>query len=424
MYHHITGYILVLTAVICLPGNAQSITLQQAISAALKTHPAGSSAKADYKLATGNKLTALAPDPASLAVEYAGIPRGESINGYEERKLSLSQEFKFPLKYYWLNKVEGIVLSEAKIEAISQMLDLELEVSQVYIEAWSIGQELKILEENSAAANQYAQQLTRMVELGESSRLEERRVKVEALKVSIELNAARKSHTAILGKLARITGIETAHKTLQQPPNLDAVNNLQQSSSINPEGSLKHKSAQLQNDLANFESKTAAFDWLPDMEFSYFRQLVPAESEPDYWGVELAVSLPVWFWISERGKIKSAQANKLAANARMQNTRLQLQTTADELNQTQLALREKLQLFDNQVQPQADEAYVLAMKSYQMGEASYLEVIDSQRTLLDIQLEQLEIKADLANTLAEINQLSGRSVLGLEEIQKLLRTGN
>ncbi|MDP8286935.1 MAG: TolC family protein, partial [Candidatus Electryonea clarkiae] len=74
--------------------------------------------------------------------------------------------------------------------------------------------------------------------------------------------------------------------------------------------------------------------------------------------------------------------------------------------------------------PLAKESYELAMKSYKTGEASYLEVIDSQRTLLDIQLEHLEIKAALADVTSEIDRLAGRSVIGHDELQNMLNRGH
>jgi len=50
-------------------------------------------------------------------------------------------------------------------------------------------------------------------------------------------------------------------------------------------------------------------------------------------------------------------------------------------------------------------------------------VIDSQRTLLSVQLEHLEIKAALADVSAEIDRLTGSSIIGNDELQNILNKG-
>jgi len=358
-----------------------------------------------------------------MALEYEGVPGDEDINTFEERKLSLSQEFEFPLKYFWRARVAGIVIDEARITALIQMLDLELKVRNAYVQAWVIDRQLKILEENSEAADTYARQLKRLVELGESAPLEERRARVEALQATTNRDAVRKERKAVWGKFQSLTGIDTAGIILNPPLAFNSSNVSPLEGVFNPDESYELKSALLQSILADVETKAAIFNWLPDLELSYFQQNVPSETNPDFWGVEFGISLPVWFWLGGRGEIQTAKANQRAVRGNLENLRLQQQITAISLIQSQQALWDKLELYNEQIHPLAEEAYELAMKSYKVGEASYLEVIDSQRTLFDIQLEHLEIKAALADVTSEIDRITGRSIIGIDELQKLLNTG-
>jgi len=419
----IAGIVLAFTFILYQSGKAETITVMQALNSAFSVHPSVTVASAGYKKALGQRLIELSPDPATMALEYEGVPGGEAIDAHEAATLILSQEFGFPLKYVWRVKAANIAVDEARIEALIQILDFELEVKNAYVQAWVIDQQLMILEENADAADNYARQLKRLVELGESAPLEERRARVEALQASTERDAVRKERIAIWGKFHRMTGIDTVGIILIPPIAFNSSNVSPSESEFNMDESYELKSALLQSTLANIETNSAVFGWLPDLELSYFQQNVPAEANPDFWGVEFGISLPVWFWFGGRGEIQTAKSSQRAARANLENLRLQQQTTTVTLIQSQQALREKLELYNEQVHPLAEEAYELAKKSFELGEAIYLEVIDAQRTFLDIQLEHLEIKADLANVMSEIDRLAGRSVIGQDELQKLLNKG-
>ena len=424
MSRWIAGIVLVLTFILYQSGEAVTITVMQAVKSAFSVHPAVRVARAGYNQALGQRLIGLSPEPVNMALEYEGVPGGEAIDAYEERRMNLSQKFAFPLKYVWRARAASIAVDEARINSLIQMLDLELEVRNAYVQAWVIDQRLKILEENADAADNYARQLKRLVELGESAPLEERRARVEALQASTKRDAVKKERIAVWGKFQSLTGIDTTGIFLNPPLEFNPSNVFHSESVFNLNESYELKSALLQSTLANVETKAAVFNWLPDLELSYFQQNVPSETDPNFWGVEFGISLPVWFWLSGRGEIQASKANQRAARGNLENLRLQLQTTAVALIQFQRALWDKLILYDEQVHPLAEEAYELAMKSYKMGEASYLEVIDSQRTLLDIQLEHVEIKSALADVTSEIDRITGRSIIGHDELQNILNRGH
>jgi len=368
----IAGIVLALTFILYQYGKTETITVKQALNSAFSVHPSVVVARAGYNQALGQRFIELSPDPASIALEYEGVPGGETINAHEARTLSLSQEFEFPLKYVWRIRAANIVVDEARINALIQMLDFELKVRNAYVQAWVIDQQLKILEENVDAADNYARQLKRLVELGESAPLEERCARVEALTASTNRDAVEKERFAVWGKLQSLTGIDTNGIVLSPPLAFNSLNVFQSESKFNLSESYELKSARLQSNLANVETKAAIFSWLPDLEASYFQQNVPSETNPNFWGVEFGISLPIWFWFGGRGEIQTAKASHRAARANLENLRLQQQTTIVELIQSQQALWDKLLLYDEQVNPLAEEAYELAIKSYNVGEASYL----------------------------------------------------
>ncbi len=110
MQKWITSFVLVFFILLFQSGNAETITVKQALNSAFSAHPSVTGARAGYEQALGHRLTELSPDPVSMALEYEGVPRGEAMDAHEERRISLSQEFAFPLKYVWRARAANLVV--------------------------------------------------------------------------------------------------------------------------------------------------------------------------------------------------------------------------------------------------------------------------------------------------------------------------
>ena len=171
----ITGIMLVASLMVYQSSKAESISVSEAVKSAFLVHPSMTVARAGYHQALGQRLINLSPDPASVSIEYGGMQSGASLDTHEENILSFSQEIEFPVKYIWRAQAAKTVVDEARINSLIHMLNLELEVRNAYIRTWKIGKQYKILQENAEAATTYSKQIRRMVEIGESAPLEERR---------------------------------------------------------------------------------------------------------------------------------------------------------------------------------------------------------------------------------------------------------
>ena len=64
-------------------------------------------------------------------------------------------------------------------------------------------------------------------------------------------------------------------------------------------------------------------------------------------------------------------------------------------------------VFEQQVLPRAEQAVGIARESYATGGTSFTDVIDIQRTLLDVRLMIAEAKTAREKSLAEIERLAG-----------------
>jgi len=411
-------------AVLALPssGGATTLNVRDVVRQGLVFHPTLQSAQAAIQQAEGEKLTAISPTSPVLAVEREGVPRGGSLSEYGEQRIAISQELEFPLKSVWRASSARTGVAASRQNAIAQLLDLEAEIRGTFTEAYLLDQKVTLLTENVEAVRVYSTQLERMVELGEAVPLEARRARVEYLQAKSLLDAVSNERFAVRTRLGRLTGMDLNAATLESPGGEDVTTKsapVDATLSENPD----LRAATLGAEQSATDLQIARFGWLPDLEVSYFQQKAPAEPKPDFWGVEVGLSLPIWFWLGGRGEIESSSARRRASSAELANLRLEAASELDRLTQSINALRESYRLYQSEVAPAAKEAYDLAMRSFRLGEANYLQVLDAQRSALGVQMDLIEVQGELSINLVELDRLTGRSLLGADELQNLLNKG-
>jgi outer membrane protein, heavy metal efflux system len=134
-----------------------------------------------------------------------------------------------------------------------------------------------------------------------------------------------------------------------------------------------------------------------------------ADSGKDPVMAMLSLSLPIW-----RGSIdaavREATANKAAAvrdrEGRKNTLRADLQLS---LYRARDADR-RLQLYRDSLIPKADQAFRVALSGFGSAQASFLDVIDAERSLLEFKLATARAVADHAIALAEIERIVGRDL--------------
>jgi cobalt-zinc-cadmium efflux system outer membrane protein len=99
------------------------------------------------------------------------------------------------------------------------------------------------------------------------------------------------------------------------------------------------------------------------------------------WGVGLAAELPLWNWNS--GRIARAKARLAAGRRQAEASDLALQASVLDARAACEASVATATRFRNNVVPRSEAAASTMEKTYRLGEASLLEVIDARRTLLD-----------------------------------------
>jgi cobalt-zinc-cadmium efflux system outer membrane protein len=84
----------------------------------------------------------------------------------------------------------------------------------------------------------------------------------------------------------------------------------------------------------------------------------------------------------------------------------------------------KIALYRDTLIPQAEQAMVVTQQAFTAGNGGFLDVIDSQRTLLQVQLEYERALVERAERLAEVEMLVGRPLMPAEQAAPEGASGN
>jgi outer membrane protein TolC len=133
------------------------------------------------------------------------------------------------------------------------------------------------------------------------------------------------------------------------------------------------------------------------------------ESGKDPVMATVSVNIPLWT-AKYRAGVRAAREREAAAESA---SRQRANTLAVALQQAAYGWRDaerKIALYRESLRPLAETSLKVTRQAWEAGKSDYLEVIDAQRLLLELLLEEERAAASREQRLAEMEQLIGREL--------------
>lgn len=130
------------------------------------------------------------------------------------------------------------------------------------------------------------------------------------------------------------------------------------------------------------------------------------ESGKDPWMVNVGMTLPIWFG-KNKAKNNEAKAQLMQTEYLHENYKNELTSYISQvLFEYHDALR-KIKLYRDGLIPKSEQSLNVTFKAYQTGATDFLNVLNTQRQLLDLQLKFYQAVVIASGKLAEIQMLTG-----------------
>lgn len=157
---------------------------------------------------------------------------------------------------------------------------------------------------------------------------------------------------------------------------------------------------------ASRRADLSRLDRYPDFTFGLNYIQMASNRAKDPWNISVAVSLPIWE-VKNRSAIRSANAERRATEQRYQNRVFQLKAKLSATLSRRADNRHRMQRYEQQLIPLAEQALENSRSAYESDQLSVLELIDSERALLELNLNYARAVANVTQADAVINALTG-----------------
>lgn len=384
------------------------ITLEQALALALLGNPELASFAWEVRAAEARALQAgLLPNPEfEVEMEEFGGTRERSGLDGAETSFRVGQLIELAGKRAKRARVAALGRAAASLEWERKRLDVFADTARAFIEVLAAQARLEIAGEALDLAEAVHRTVSERVQAGKVSPLEETkaRVTLAAARIDVErarreLQAARMTLAAAWGgRSPRFTRAAGRFEAVSDLPSLEA---LEASLKGNPEVRLKRKEVERRRASVDLEEARR----IPDPTLTAG---VRHYAEGDSNAFLIGLSIPFPLFNRNQGGVAEARHALAKALAEEEAARTAVHTGLERAYRRLSAAHVEVRALETEILPAARTAFQAAREGYRQGKFGYLQVLDAQRTLVQVQGRHIEALAAYHRTAVEIERLTAR----------------
>jgi len=401
------GALAVLSTPVAAESPGSSYTIEELKAIARSVHPTLAAVEAGVEQAAGALRQARAyPNPGFALTGGRGTPR-DGGDSRSETSFELVQPIELPGVRKWRARVTELGLEGAEIErAVAQSL-IDASVTRLAYTVLAERRRADIAREGSRISGRLRDLLARRVELGESSPLEAVKARAEwfmrrreVLDAEGALDAARLALDLFCGRRlgARYEVVEAPDPALPSELPEDLVERMTTGNPV-----LRRAEVAVRQAEAEIESERKAT--LPQIDV-----LAGHDTELDRIATNVGVGLRIPLWNRNRGAVHAATAKRRRVTQERDALSVELETELARAAVDYRRARAAIELHAEGWTAAAEESLRIATFSFENGEAPLLDVLDAQRSNLEVQLAETDAWTALRLALAEIERLVGGSI--------------
>lgn len=311
--------------------------------------------------------------------------------------------------------VEQAEVSAAQAELAAAELEVIEQVKLAYYELYYVQRVIQITQQDRRSLADIVQIAETLYRTGRVSQQDVLRLQAELSSVDSELLRMRQMQFSAQAELAQTLHIspETPVAALPELPTADLPGDLdrlyQQAVEARPE--LHAILFEIERDRRRVE--LAELDYRPDVTFKFGwsemttnRAIAPSADGIDNLTAGLTMNLPIYRQRLDAG-VREAEAQAVATARRYDALKDETQREVKQLFTRATSQREMLRLFDDSIIPKTEQAFEVALREYQVGEAEFADLIANWRELLRFQITQAELESQFRQSIASLERVIG-----------------
>lgn len=297
----------------------------------------------------------------------------------------------------------------ALLELAMKRGDIRSAVTTAYFAVLAAQERRRLAQETLKLAGTAANMTARRVIAGKISPVEETKARVVEASARLELNQAASELVTARKRLAVLWGdnvlrYDNVEGRLEGLPALPAIADIVARTANAPALRLAKIEVTRRQALARVESSKR----VPDLTVSMGRKR-DEEARRNMWVIGVSVPLPLFD--SNQGNLREALHRSDKARDELQLTESRLDLDVAEAYERLRNAHQEVAALQQDILPGAQSAYDAAGKGFELGKFSFLEVLDTQRTLFQSKLQHLRALSEGHQAAADIDRLLGDNAL-------------
>lgn len=398
--------VLMMLAVIAPQAQAETLTLDQIYNTVLERNPRVQAYKARIVAAEGNRLQqSLRPNP-EIAFDADNFGGDSPRNGLEEAEytLGISQKFESAGKRTKRAQLADLEKQRTQQEALAGIQAALAQTKASYMRVAIAQRRRDLALKRVALADKTHTTVKNRIDAAKAAEIQHTKADLEVSAAQVQLRKAEKDLSVAQIDLANLMALSALDEEiavdLEALPDIPERETLMHALQTTPLSVMSELSVLREGAALRLAHANGA----PDPVFGLG---VRRFSEDSGTAFLASVSIPINVFDRNQGRIAEAKANLRAAQSDQTAQRFNLEKQAIEMWETLRSNREEVIAYQDGLLPSAEKAYSQAEAGFARGAFSFLDLLDAQRTLFDMQAGHLEALASFHETKAQIDMLSG-----------------
>lgn len=359
------------------------------------------------------------PDPM-LSYSYFGQST-ETRLGPQRNKFSLSQKFPFFGKQSLKGEIAKSAASLFEEQHNVVKADIVLSVKKAYFSLFWFDNALKITNEEKEVLQRLAKIAQKKYETGRGNQQDVLKAHLEISRVTdktLLLEQGRRGIAAELNSLLNRSPDSSLGETEEfKVPEIRF--NLEELYMWAKEFRPELKKARYFIEKNEKSLKLAKKNYFPDFKimFDYIDvgagTTTNANDGRNSWMASIGINIPIW-----RGRLRASEAEAAikieASQEGYKNIENETLSRVNELFFEVKTASEEVNLYKYSLIPQAEQSLKASEVGYLTGKVDFLNLLDSERMLLQIKTGYFKAVADLGKSLAQLERVVGKNLTGIE----------
>ncbi len=379
-----------------------TLSAGKAVEIAYRQNPQIKQLQYQIKAQKNREVLSLGISDPEISYMKEGIGKGN----FTEQRWAVSQRLQFPLTGF-----QNLKQQKATTESLQhQLRDLEnqvkVNVKTVYTQLAYATQSLALAEERVQLFETLRKAAQARADMGEASEIDAMQADLQLQEALNSMETARKQFMNSRYDLFQSIGLDPEVQTydIVFPDTLEYVNvRINQDEIMNQlPAHPKLKQIEQEKEAAMFGKKAAKSSYLPDLNFSYYRQ--DFGNDYDFYGFEVGVSIPLWFAAQQAPKVQQANALQHAAEWKYQDAKLLIKKQAEQTWHSYRSAKTNIDRFRENIRAKSLELVQMTQKGYGLGELNLLTLLEAQRTYLRTQEAYYQTLRDYYLTIVNLER--------------------